>query len=140
MLRLLPTLIVLALWVYSFVDCLNTPEAKVRNLPKVVWAIIILLFGTVLIGPIAWFLAGRPRRTVGAGSPLLAGTATATRPARAGTRMLAPDDDPEFLASLSKRLAEPSAPNGQAEKAGSAEPEPEEKTPEKEKNEDRDKD
>ncbi|MET8470143.1 PLD nuclease N-terminal domain-containing protein [Streptomyces sp. NPDC006422] len=84
MLRYLPFLLVLALWIYAFIDCLNTPEKEVRGLPKVVWVIIILLFGEVLLGPIAWLVAGRPRRA----------------PAGGGTRFVAPDDNPEFLRSL----------------------------------------
>ncbi|MFI5663464.1 PLD nuclease N-terminal domain-containing protein [Streptomyces sp. NPDC051684] len=85
MLRYLPFLLVLALWIYTFIDCLNTPEKEVRKLPKVVWVIIILLFGEVLLGPIAWLVVGRPRRTPAAGG---------------GTRFVAPDDNPEFLRSL----------------------------------------
>src|SRR5881628_1754190 len=68
MLRYLPFLLVLALWIYAFIDCLNTPEEEVRGLPKVVWVIIILLFGEVLIGPIAWLAAGRGRRALAGGS------------------------------------------------------------------------
>ncbi|MFJ3235507.1 PLD nuclease N-terminal domain-containing protein [Streptomyces sp. NPDC086787] len=80
MLRYLPFLLILALWIYAFVDCLNTPEDEVRHLPKVAWVIIILLFGEVLVGPVAWLFAGkvrRPRQT-----------------------WVAPDDNPEFLKSL----------------------------------------
>ncbi|MFF4187894.1 PLD nuclease N-terminal domain-containing protein [Streptomyces sp. NPDC001691] len=82
MLRYLPFLLVLALWIYAFIDCLNTPEEEVKGLPKVVWIIIVLLFGEVLIGPIAWLAAGKVR----GGNP-------------AG-RWTAPDDNPAFLASL----------------------------------------
>uniref|UniRef100_A0AAU2V480 PLD nuclease N-terminal domain-containing protein n=1 Tax=Streptomyces sp. NBC_00003 TaxID=2903608 RepID=A0AAU2V480_9ACTN len=82
MLRYLPFLLVLALWIYAFIDCLNTPEEEVKGLPKVVWIIIILLFGEVLIGPIAWLAAGKVR---GVGP---------------GGRWTAPDDNPAFLASL----------------------------------------
>ncbi|WP_255955223.1 PLD nuclease N-terminal domain-containing protein [Streptomyces odontomachi] len=94
MLRYLPFLLVLALWIYAFIDCLNTPEQEVRHLPKVVWVIIILLFGEVLIGPIAWLVAGRSR-----GVP--AGGATPSewhRNHRA--EWVAPDDNPEFLKSI----------------------------------------
>ncbi|MFF8960527.1 PLD nuclease N-terminal domain-containing protein [Streptomyces sp. NPDC014894] len=87
MLRYLPFLLVLALWIYAFIDCLNTPEKEVRNLPKVAWVIIVLLFGQVLLGPVAWFIAGRPRKTAGYGG------------ARGGG-WVAPDDNPEFLKSL----------------------------------------
>ncbi|WP_030379729.1 MULTISPECIES: PLD nuclease N-terminal domain-containing protein [unclassified Streptomyces] len=85
MLRYLPFLLVLALWIFAFVDCLNTPEEEVRGLPKVVWVIVILLFGEVLVGPVAWLIAGKVRRPAGA--------------AGAG-RWVAPDDNPEFLRSL----------------------------------------
>lgn len=90
MLRYLPFLLVLALWIYAFVDCLNTPEEEVRGLPKVVWVIVILLFGEVLLGPVAWLLAGRPRRV---------------HARRGGWR--APDDNPEFLAGLNRPREDP---------------------------------
>ncbi|NSC23230.1 PLDc_N domain-containing protein [Streptomyces albus subsp. chlorinus] len=91
-LRLLPFLLVLALWIYAFIDCLNTPENEVRKLPKVLWVIIILLFGQVLLGPIAWFVVGRPRRNAPYG---------AVRPQE--RRWVAPDDNPDFLKSLDDR-------------------------------------
>ena len=61
MVRYLPLLLLLALWIHAFVDCLNTPDEQVRNLPKPVWILVILLFGEVLVGPVAWYAAGRPR-------------------------------------------------------------------------------
>ncbi|MFI5689622.1 PLD nuclease N-terminal domain-containing protein [Streptomyces sp. NPDC051636] len=90
MLRYLPLLLVLALWIYAFVDCLNTPEEEVRALPKVIWVIVILLFGEVLVGPVAWLIAGKVR-----GAP-------AVGPGAGGARWVAPDDNPEFLKSLNK--------------------------------------
>ncbi|GAA3056586.1 hypothetical protein GCM10020000_43850 [Streptomyces olivoverticillatus] len=86
MLRYLPFLLVLALWIYAFIDCLNTPEDEVRGLPKMAWVLVILLFGEVLLGPVAWLIAGRPRsRRAAPGG---------------GQRWVAPDDNPEFLRSL----------------------------------------
>jgi hypothetical protein len=96
MLRYLPFLLVLALWIYAFIDCLNTPEKEVRGLPKVVWVIIILLFGEVLVGPVAWLVAGKKRRAPGDGSAPSAWR----RDQRTG--FVAPDDNPEFLKSLKK--------------------------------------
>ncbi|MFJ1972949.1 PLD nuclease N-terminal domain-containing protein [Streptomyces sp. NPDC087903] len=95
MLRYLPFLLVLALWIYAFIDCLNTPEEQVRGLPKVVWVIIILLFGEVLVGPVAWLVAGKQRHGA-------AGGAASDSPWRRdrGTGFVAPDDNPEFLKSL----------------------------------------
>lgn len=91
MIRYLPFLLILAVWIYAFIDCLNTQEKEVRKLPKVVWVIVILLFGQVLLGPIAWFAVGRPRRNAPYG---------ATRPQE--RRWVAPDDNPDFLKSLRK--------------------------------------
>ncbi|MBA0053887.1 PLDc_N domain-containing protein [Streptomyces sp. AJS327] len=89
MLRYLPFVLVLAVWIYAFIDCLNTPENEVRKLPKVAWVIIILLFGQVLLGPVVWFAVGRPRKNAPYG---------ATKPAE--RRWVAPDDNPDFLKSL----------------------------------------
>jgi hypothetical protein len=104
MLRYLPYLLVLALWIYAFIDCLNTPEEQVKGLPKVVWVIIVLLFGEVLIGPIAWLVAGKHRGPVPADgstpSPFSRGRSQPTK-------FVAPDDNPEFL----KSLAEDAAPS-----------------------------
>lgn len=93
MLRYLPFLLVLALWIYAFIDCLNTPESQVRGLPKVFWVLIILLFGEVLVGPVAWLVAGKTRRPV---------TASGSTPSEwhRNHRWVAPDDNPEFLRSL----------------------------------------
>ncbi|MFF1439532.1 PLDc N-terminal domain-containing protein [Streptomyces sp. NPDC058295] len=100
MLRYLPFLLVLALWIYAFIDCLNTPEEEVRGLPKVVWVIIILLFGEVLVGPVAWLVAGKARRApVGGGTP--AGSPRGRR-----AEWVAPDDNPEFLKSLKENKGE----------------------------------
>ncbi|WP_367321473.1 PLD nuclease N-terminal domain-containing protein [Streptomyces sp. HUAS ZL42] len=95
MFRYLPFLLVLALWIYAFIDCLNTPEEEVRGLPKVVWVIIILLFGEVLIGPIAWLVAGKNRRPAPAG-----GSTPSQWHSNHRTEFVAPDDNPEFLKSL----------------------------------------
>ncbi|MGW0530989.1 PLDc N-terminal domain-containing protein [Streptomyces sp. NPDC003032] len=89
MLRYLPFLLVLAVWIYAFIDVLNTPEKEIRHLPKVVWVIIVLLFGEVLLGPIAWFATGKVRHAPGGGGA-----------ARGRTRWVAPDDNPDFLKSL----------------------------------------
>ena len=64
MLRYLPYVLSLALTVYCLIDCLQTDEVLVRNLPKIPWLLLILLFPVV--GPVAWLVAGRPdRATVG---------------------------------------------------------------------------
>lgn len=85
MLRYLPFLLIIALTIYTFIDCLNTPEEEVKHLPKVVWVIIILLFS--IVGPVVWLFAGKKRTPAGGGR---------TR----RTQWVAPDDNPEFLKSL----------------------------------------
>lgn len=92
MLRALMYILPIALTIFAFIDCLNTPEDEARHLPKIAWIFIILLFW--IVGPLVWLAAGK------------------TRHARAGGRTpsewhrnhrsewVAPDDNPEFLASL----------------------------------------
>ncbi|MGW2224902.1 PLD nuclease N-terminal domain-containing protein [Streptomyces formicae] len=103
MLRYLPFLLVLAVWIYAFIDVLNTPEKEVRHFPKVVWVILVLLFGEVLLGPIAWFVTGKKRRGPGAGGA-----------GRGRTQWVAPDDNPEFLKSL--RDEKPETPDDEQKK------------------------
>ncbi|MET9962994.1 PLD nuclease N-terminal domain-containing protein [Streptomyces sp. NPDC006326] len=88
MLRYLPFLLIIALTIYAFIDCLNTPEEEVKHLPKVVWVLIILLFS--IVGPVVWLFAGRQRAAIGGGS----------RGAGRRAQWVAPDDNPEFLRSL----------------------------------------
>ncbi|MET9346744.1 PLDc N-terminal domain-containing protein [Streptomyces termitum] len=95
MLRALMFILPLALLIYAFIDCLNTPEDEVKHLPKVVWVLVVLLFP--LVGSIGWLAAGKERRRAGRGG-------------RGG--WVAPDDNPEFLKSLSeeKRKRDGDAP------------------------------
>ncbi|UGY95186.1 PLD nuclease N-terminal domain-containing protein [Streptomyces gobiensis] len=96
MLRYLPFLLILVLWLYAFIDCVLTPEEEVRHLPKVVWVIIVLLFGQVLIGPIAWLAVGKERR----GSVGKKGSTPSEWHRNYGPTPVPPDDNPDFLKSL----------------------------------------
>jgi hypothetical protein len=59
MVRVLAWLLVLALTVYTVVDCVQTDERRIRTLPKALWVLLILVLP--LVGPIAWLIAaGRP--------------------------------------------------------------------------------
>jgi len=94
--RLFPLLALadLALIVVALIDCLSVEEYQIRALPRVVWVFLILLFSPV--GPIAWFVAGRPERaTVGAPEDPVLHSAPG--------RSVAPDDDPEFLGRIAAR-------------------------------------
>jgi Phospholipase_D-nuclease N-terminal len=95
-------LVDLALMVVALIDCLSTDEYAVRSLPKVVWVFLILLFSP--IGPIVWFVAGRPQNHA-------IGRAGDWRPGRGfpeneRPRSVAPDDDPEFLRRVARNRRE----------------------------------
>lgn len=118
MLRALIYILPLALTIYAFIDCLNTPEDEVKHLPKVAWIFIILLFW--IAGPVVWLVGGRERRaraaggfggSFGAGG---AGDGDWSRGRRGGGQWVAPDDNPDFLKSLdddaAARRREPGRP------------------------------
>jgi hypothetical protein len=94
--RLFPlfALLDVALIVIALIDCLSVEEHEIRALPRVAWVFLILLFSPV--GPIAWFIAGRPQRGT-------AGPAAASRVARTP---LPPDYDPDFLRRMTTRSRE----------------------------------
>lgn len=92
-------LIAIAAWIYCFIDVLLTPEQQCRNLPKLAWVFIVLLFAD--FGAIAWLIAGRPWVAKGTARPGGGGT-----PATKRTVPMNPDDDEEFLASLRARAEE----------------------------------
>jgi hypothetical protein len=50
-------LIVAALYVYALVDCVRTPAARIRMLPKVGWLVIMVLFP--VLGAIGWRKLGK---------------------------------------------------------------------------------
>ncbi|MEW1614836.1 MULTISPECIES: PLD nuclease N-terminal domain-containing protein [unclassified Streptomyces] len=83
----------LALMIYAFIDCLNTPEEDTKHLPKIAWVFIILLFWVV--GSIGWLFAGKVRHSAAGGAGLSSWQ-------RGGRRQqwVAPDDNPDFLKSL----------------------------------------
>ncbi|HET7279243.1 MAG TPA: PLD nuclease N-terminal domain-containing protein [Dermatophilaceae bacterium] len=85
--RVLLTVLIVALTVYAAVDSVQADESQIRNLPKLVWVVLILLFP--IAGPATWFIAGRP-------------TALSDRwPSRRPQGPpRGPDDDPDFLRKL----------------------------------------
>jgi hypothetical protein len=97
-------LLVIGLWIFCFIDVLLTPDTACRNLPKLAWVFIVLLFP--LIGSIAWLAAGRPWDRAGVASRPRATSRFPEydRPNRYVASN--PDDDEEFLASLRKRAEE----------------------------------
>ncbi|SEG65502.1 Phospholipase_D-nuclease N-terminal [Actinacidiphila yanglinensis] len=119
MTRYMPFLLVIAVWIYAFVDCLGTPERQVRGLPKVVWLLIVLFFGEIMLGPLAWLAFGK-RRVAGQwgagrvewGREPARGMRAAGRHPQDGRPLEAPqedredwvppDDNPAFLRSLAE--------------------------------------
>jgi len=89
-------LVMLGLWIFCIVDVITTPADRVRNLPKLVWLLLVVLL--VDIGSIAWLIAGRswaPKDD----QPINAARTRRGKPA-------SPDDDDEFLAVLRARAEE----------------------------------
>ena len=99
----LPVVLSLALTIYCVVDAIQTDGPAVRNLPKIGWLLLILLFPVV--GPAAWLIAGRPQRSAARRpDPAAAVGRPPTRPRHrarpAATPPRGPDDDPDFLKDL----------------------------------------
>jgi Phospholipase_D-nuclease N-terminal len=92
------------LWLYCIFDVISTEEGLPRNMPKMVWLLVVIFLPTV--GSLAWLFLGRP---------LNAGLAPGSteyftppkRPARDDRPApKGPDDSPEFLSRLDGRARE----------------------------------
>jgi hypothetical protein len=98
-------LAVLALWLFCIFDAITAEPTLVRNLPKGLWIVLVIVLFDV--GAIMWLIAGRPRAEGRPGGlPYKGNTgrphtgASRHSPVRDGP--VAPDDDPEFLAQLDR--------------------------------------
>ncbi|HEY0260263.1 MAG TPA: PLD nuclease N-terminal domain-containing protein [Lacisediminihabitans sp.] len=88
--ELILVLVFLAFTIFAFVDCIRTRDENVRALPKILWAVLIVLLSP--FGGILWFALGKER--------------SAGRPVQAQHGgMVAPDDDPAFLRRLGEDKA-----------------------------------
>ncbi len=94
-------LVEIVLLVFCVLNIITTPEGEVRNLPKLLWLLLVVVLP--LVGGIAWLIAGRPQGP--ARSMPYKGNAfvppTYDRPGRATA--LRPDDDEAFLRGLRER-------------------------------------
>lgn len=81
-------LVALAIYIAAIADCLGG-EHEPRRFSRRLWVAVILLLP--IIGGVLWFLTGRPRPR---------------KPGQKRPRTGAPDDDPDFLADLERRLRE----------------------------------
>ena len=119
MLRFTPYLLVLALDIFCVIDVIVTHPDRARNLPKIAWLLLILLFP--LIGSIAWLVAGRPR-----GEPVAERSTPFPeydRPGRAAGAT--PESDEEFLRRVRERAEEQrrkAAEQKKAREQGEADP------------------
>jgi hypothetical protein len=90
------------LWVYCIFDVIATDEALMRNLPKIVWLIIVIVVPD--IGSLAWLLLGRPLRAgYLPGDTSTRAESSSRHPTR--QRPMAPDDDPAFISRLGDEAA-----------------------------------
>lgn len=84
----------LVLWVWAIFDVIATDSSSARNLPKVMWLVLVILVPT--IGSIAWVLLGRPQR-----ARFPAGNPGSRRPERQpgfkGTGPYRPDSASRYL-------------------------------------------
>ncbi|MEV6715607.1 PLDc N-terminal domain-containing protein [Lentzea sp. NPDC051208] len=99
--------LMIGLLIFAVVDVITTDEGSVRNLPKMMWLLLVLLFP--LVGSIAWFVAGRP--VVGTGRARFGTHERGTpafpeydRPGRVAATDA--DDDQEFLRRCRERAEE----------------------------------
>ena len=99
--------LILALTIYSLLDCARTPEESMpARMPKLLWIVIIVM--VTVIGPIAWIIVSRVKAAEdrdGAVEPTVWSSKDGTRVRRAERpRPVAPDDDPEFLRGLEQDI------------------------------------
>jgi hypothetical protein len=97
-------LLLLVLWLFCIIDVIVTDEYRVRNLPKVVWVLIVLLLPD--IGSIAWLIAGHPWESRPRPAPTRMGREFPEydRPGRHVA--VNPDDDEAFLRQVRARAEE----------------------------------
>ncbi|HUR14425.1 MAG TPA: PLDc N-terminal domain-containing protein [Mycobacteriales bacterium] len=102
--RGVPILLLVLLWLYCLFDAISADSARVRNLPKGAWVVIVLIFPD--IGSVLWLVAGRPRGQKPS-APYKGNTGVPPeydRPGRATAGN--PDDDAAFLEQLKRRAEE----------------------------------
>jgi hypothetical protein len=84
--RFLPAILVIVLHIYCWIEIAQSDPRQVRQLSKGLWVLISLV---PVAGPVIWLIYGRPNGE------------TATQPAaKPRPRVIAPDDDPDFLRSI----------------------------------------
>lgn len=102
-LELLFTIVAFVVWIFTLADVAQAPGKQVRNLPKVAWVVLVLLFP--VLGSAAWFVLGRPQGTRPAvGERSAPAFPEYDRPGRSAA--LDPEKDEEFLKHVRARAEE----------------------------------
>lgn len=102
----------LALTLYALIDCIRTPKDNMPGkVPKILWILLILLFSP--IGAIAWIIVSRVAAAEAKGGVIEPNiwSSEESVPLSFGRKPApeqpsAPDDDPEFLEEVSRKLRE----------------------------------
>ncbi len=121
-LQLLAMVVTFALWTYCLVGVISCPPNRVRNLPKLVWVLLVVLFP--FVGSIAWLVAGRPtgeRANRSAHERAQQAFPEYDRPGRAAAHD--PQRDEEFLRRVRERAEEQRRRYEQSRRSQPAQPE-----------------
>ncbi len=94
-------LVLLALWLYCLFDVITIDPARCRNLPKLLWLVIVLLLPD--IGSIAWLVAGHPWQPAASGQPPGVAGRSPGYDRRNRSAATNPDDDEAFPRGLRER-------------------------------------
>ena len=108
--RLFLMVFVIALALYALIDCVRTPEEDMpAHMPKHLWITLILMFSTIVLGPLAWIITSRVSAAEKRGGQLSGGLWSAEKGvelhlSRQASAPAAPDDDPDFLRKLDEQV------------------------------------
>lgn len=108
--RLFLMVFVIALALYALIDCVRTPEEDMpARMPKHLWITLILMFSTIMLGPLAWIITSRVSAAEKRGGQLSGGLWSAEKGvdlhlSRHASAPAAPDDDPDFLRKLDEQV------------------------------------
>jgi hypothetical protein len=62
-------LLLFVFWLWALYDVVTVDPSQVRNLPKVMWLLVVLLLLPIFnLGAILWVLLGRPAQTLPVGT------------------------------------------------------------------------
>ena len=108
--RVILALLWLAVTIYALLDCIRTPSDNMPGkLPKILWILVILMLG--VLGPIAWIIVSRVAAAEAKDGRIEPNvwSSDESMPLKFGkekpkAQPHTPDDDPEFLEEVSRRL------------------------------------